>query len=171
VFGQALPELPVAVAIENPAEAGRPVVTASTLELVVSAGEAIVADTTTDVCAVPELTTVWTVPSDAEVAVVGVRPRPPTVVFKANVTGTPERGPPLESTTLKMTVEVSLRPVPLRPIVAGVAETNWIEPIAAAAIVTLPVALKVEAVPLALVTVAVAVMTSVPLQPFAVYVA
>ena len=56
------------VAREKPAEAGKPVVIASTLELVVSAGEAIVADTTTDVCAVPELTTVCTVPSEPETA-------------------------------------------------------------------------------------------------------
>jgi hypothetical protein len=92
-------------------------------------------------------------------------------VFNLNVTDTPERGPPLESTTLKMTVDVSLSPVPLRPIVAGVAETNWIDPIAAWAILTVPVALRFAVVPFVPVTVVVAVMGSDPLQPFAVYVA
>ena len=70
--------------------------------------------------------------------------------------------PPVESVTLKITVEVSLRPVPLSPIVVGVAETNWIEPIAAAAIDTVPVAVRFW-----LAAVALAVMVSVPLQPFA----
>jgi hypothetical protein len=113
---------------------------------------------------------VCTVPSDEDVADVGVRLSPPTVVFRAKVTGTPERGPPLESTTLNMTVEVSLSPVPFRPIVGGVAETNWIDPIAAAAIVMLPVAERFSVVPAAVVKVAVAVISSVPLQPIAVYV-
>src|ERR1700692_4158397 len=45
------------------------------------------------------------------------------------------------------------------------------DPTAAAAIVTVPVALRFDVVPLALVTFAVAVMVSEPLQPFAVYVA
>ena len=167
-FGQALPELPVPVAIEKPVEAGKPVDTASTFELVDSAGEAIVADTTTEVCTVPELTMVCTVPSDPEVAEDCDNASPPTVVFNPNVTSTPERGPPLESTTLKMTVDVSLSPVPLRPIVAGVAETNWIDPTAAWAIVMVPVAAKFDVVPFEPVTVAVAVMTSEGLQPFAV---
>jgi hypothetical protein len=83
-------------------------------------------------------------------------------------TVTPERGPPLESTTLKMTVEVWLRPVPLRPIVAGVADTNWIDPTAAAAIVMVPVAVNVDVVPALLVTEAVAVIVSDPLHPIAV---
>jgi len=153
--------------MEKPAEAGKPVVIASTLELVVSAGEAIVADTTTDVCAVPALTTVCTVPSEPDTAEGCDRPIPPTVVFNLKVTVAPARGPPLESTTLNMTVDVSFRPVPLRPMVEGVAETNWIAPTAAAAIVTVPVPVKLLA-PAELVTLAVAVMTSEPLQPFAV---
>ena len=67
-----------------------------------------------------------------------------------------------------MTVEVSLRPVPLRPMVEGVAETNWIEPTAAAAIVTVPVAVKLVVPPAELVTLAVAAMTSARCNPFGV---
>jgi hypothetical protein len=48
----------------------------------------------------------------------------------------------------------------------GVADSNWIEPIAAAATVTVPVAVR-----FVLDTAALAVITSGPLQPFAVYVA
>src|SRR6266496_6598286 len=97
---------------EKALDLGRPVVTASTPDCVDNAGLAIDAVTTTDVCAVPELTTVWTVPSDPEVAFAGASDIPPTVVLSAKLTSTPGRGPPLESTTLKITVEVSLRPVP-----------------------------------------------------------
>ena len=138
-------------------------VTVSALDWVLSAGEEMLAVTRIDVCWVPELTTVCTVPSAAEVAVAGDRVIPPTVVLRVNETLTPGRAPPVESTTLKMTIEVSARPVPFSPIETGEAETNWIDPIAAAATVTVPVAVRlVEA------TVVVAVMTSAPLQPFAV---
>src|SRR5579862_8734074 len=90
---------------------------------------------------------------------------PPTLVFKVKLTVAPGRGPPEESTTLKTTVEVSPSPVPFNPIVVGVAETNWIDPIAAAATVTVPVADR-----LCDPTVALAVIVSVPLHPLAVYV-
>ncbi len=84
----------------------------------------MLAVTLTTVCTGPALTTVCTVPSAADVALEGDRLIPPTVVSRANETVTPARAPPVESVTLKTTVEVSLRPVPLRPIVVGVAETN-----------------------------------------------
>jgi hypothetical protein len=125
-----------------------------------------VAVTVTDVCTVPELTTVCTVPSAAELAVVGERLMPPTLVLRVKLTLTPGFGAPVESSTLKTSVEVEGCPVPFRPIVVGIAETNWMEPVAAEATVTVPVALR-----LALPTVALAVMTSEPLHPSAVYVA
>src|ERR1700722_13392653 len=110
--------------MEKPAEAGNPVVTVNTLDCVLSAGDAMVAVTRTEVCWVPELTTVCTVPSDADVAVAGDRVIPPTVVLRLNATPTPGRGPPVESTTLKMTVEVSPNPVPFSPISTGEADSN-----------------------------------------------
>ena len=125
-----------------------------------------VAVTRTAVCSVPALTTVCTVPSAPETAVAGDRLNPPAVVLRLNATVTPGRAPPLESTTLNTTVDVSFSPVPLSPMEAGVADTNWIEPIEAAATVTVPVAVR-----FVLATAAVAVMTSGPLHPFAVYVA
>jgi hypothetical protein len=152
--------------MEKPADAGNPVVTVNALDCVLKAGVAMVAVTRTEVCWVPALTTVRTVPSAAEVAEAGERLRPPTVEFSANATLTPGRAPPVESTTLKITEDVSANPVPFNPIDAGVAETNWMEPTAAAATVIVPVAVK-----LCEPTVALAVMTSEPLQPLAVYAA
>jgi hypothetical protein len=70
---------------------------------------------------------------------------------------------------LKTTVEVAEPvelPVPLSVMFEGVAEMKEIEPIAAWATVTVPVALK-----LWLFAVVLAVMTSAPLQPLATYVA
>src|ERR1700731_2280879 len=128
--------------MEKPAEAGNPVVTVNTLDCVLSAGDAILAVTRIDVCWVPELTTVCTVPSEAEVAVAGERVIPPTVVLRLNETLTPGRGPPVESTTLKTTVEVSPNPVPFSPIETGEADMNWIDPTEAAATVTVPVAVR-----------------------------
>jgi hypothetical protein len=100
-----------------------PVDTVSTLDCVVKTGEEIAAVTVTGVCTVPELTTVCTVPSAAEVAEAGERVRPPTVVLKVKLTVTPGLGAPLESRTLNTTVEVEV-PVPFRPIVLGVADSN-----------------------------------------------
>jgi hypothetical protein len=149
-------------AIENAFDAGSPVVTANTLDCVVKAGEAIEAVTRTEVCAVPELTTVWTVPSEPDWAVAGENEIPPTFVLNANVTTAPGRAAPVASTTLKMTVEVSAKPVPFNPIVEGVADTNCIDPTEAEATVTVPLAVRPAPA-----TVAVAVITSAPLQPFA----
>jgi len=142
------------------------VVTAKTLDCVLSAGKAIAAVTRIDVCWVPELTTVCTVPSAADVAEAGERVIPPTVVFRLKLTLTPGRAPPVASTTLNTTVDVSVSPVPFSPMEVGVAETNWMDPIAAAATVTVPVAVRLWEP-----TVAVAVIASGPLQPLAVYVA
>ncbi len=143
-------------------DAGNPVVTVSALDWVLSAGDAMLAVTRIAVCSVPELTTVCTVPSAPETAVVGDRLNPPALVLRLKVTVTPGRAPPVESTTLNTTVEVSLSPVPLSPMEAGVADSNWIEPIVAAATVTVPVADR-----LVLATAALAVITSGPLQPLA----
>lgn len=150
----------------NVLEAGMPVDTVSELDCVLSAGEAMVAVTVTGVCTVPELTTVCTVPSAADVAETGEKLRPPTVVFREKVTVTPAFGAPVESSTLKMTVEVDGCPVPFRPIMPGMADTNSRDPVAAEATVTVPVAVR-----LVLPIVALAVMTSEPLHPLAVYVA
>jgi hypothetical protein len=150
-------------AIENPLEDGRPVLTVKALDSVWSAGLAIAAFTLTVLCAVPELTTVCTVPSAAEVAEAGEIVRPPTVESRLKVTGTPGRAPPVASVTLNVTVDVSASPVPFKPMVAGSADTNCIDPTAAAATVIVPVAVR-----LLLATTALAVMTSGPLQPFAV---
>src|SRR5450756_1041087 len=98
----------------------------------------MLAVTMTEVWPVPELTTVCTVPSAPEICERGDQLNPPAVVLRLNDTLTPGRGPPLESTTLNTTVDVSLSPVPLRPMVAGVAELNWIEPMAAAVTVRVP---------------------------------
>jgi hypothetical protein len=110
--------------MEKPAEAGNPVVTVNTLDCVLTAGDAMLAVTRTEVCWVPDFTTVCTVPSVPDVAVAGERLRPPTSELRLNVTLTPGRAPPVESTTLKMTVEVSVSPVPFSPIVTGDAEMN-----------------------------------------------
>jgi hypothetical protein len=144
-------------------EDGRPVLTVNALDSVWSAGLAIVAFTLTVLCAVPALTTVCTVPSAAEVADVGEIVRPPTIESRLKVTATPGRGPPVASVTLNITVDVSPSPVPFKPMVDGVADTNCIDPTAAAATVMVPVAVR-----LAFATAALAVMTSGPLQPFAV---
>ena len=64
---------------------GNPVVTVRLLDWVLSAGDATAAVTRTAVCSVPELTTVWTVPSAAVVALAGERLSPPAVVFSEKV--------------------------------------------------------------------------------------
>jgi hypothetical protein len=136
-------------------EDGRPVLTVNALDSVESAGLAIVAFTLTVLCAVPELTTVCTVPSAAEVAEAGEIVRPPTFESRLKATEAPARGPPVASVTLNNTVDVSPSPVPFKPMVAGVADTNCIDPMAAAATVIVPVAVR-----LAVPTTALAVMTS-----------
>ncbi len=93
---------------------------------------------------------------------------PPTLVFSAKLTEAPARGPLDWSSTRKTIVDVSgwsVLPVPLSAMFVTVADSNTIEPTAAAAIVTEPVAVTVP--PL---TAADAVITSVPVQPFAMYV-
>ena len=110
------------------------------LDCVLSAGEAILAVTRTDVCTVPELTTVCTVPSEADMADAGARLRPPTVESRENDTVAPALGAPVVSVTVKITTEVAARPVPLRPIELGLADVNCIEPIADAVTDTVPVA-------------------------------
>ena len=57
--------------------------------------EARVAVTRTPVFTVPDCTTVCTDPSVPDVAVVGVRESPPTVVSREKVTAWPETGPPV----------------------------------------------------------------------------
>jgi hypothetical protein len=139
------------------------VLTVNWLDCVLSAGLAMEAVTRTVECSTPALTTVCTVPFAPDTADAGDMPIPPAVVLRAKFTVTPDLAPPLESTTLNTTMDVSFNPVPLSPMEDGVADSNWIEPIAAAATVTVPVAVR-AAVP----TVVLAVMTSGPLQPTAV---
>src|SRR5215471_2019523 len=93
---------------------------------------------------------------------------PPTVVFSEKVTLALARGPPEESRTWNTTVEVSgcwALPVPLRAMLVTDAVWKTIEPIEAAATVTLPVADRGPP------ATAVAVITSCPEQPLATYVA
>lgn len=60
----------------------------------------------------------------------GVVVIPPKVVLKPNVTTLPLMGFPPESSTLKVTVEVDVPPVPANETVVGEAETNASEPVA-----------------------------------------
>ena len=107
-----------------------------------------VAVTRTEVATVPPWTTVWTLPLASLIA----RRRattdiPPTVVFNAKLTVVPTRGPPAWSRTRKITVEVSgwpELPVPRNAMFVGVADTKMIEPITPGATVTVPVAVVVE---------------------------
>src|ERR1043166_2153233 len=70
----------------------------------------------------------------------GVSVMPPTVVSSVKRTRWPATGPPALLSTWEQTAEVSFRPVPLRPIVVGVADTNTIVEAADAATAMLPVA-------------------------------
>jgi hypothetical protein len=122
--------------------------------------------TRTAAATVPLLTTVLTSPVLSLVADIGVIVIPPTVVLSEKLTELPTLGPPAVLRTLKMTVEVAeppALPTPFKVIEGGVAETNWIEPTAAVATVTVPVAVSVCDP-----TAAVAEMTSEPEQPLAV---
>jgi hypothetical protein len=135
------------------------------VEIVVPAAVTVEAVTRTLVATVPPLTMVCTWPLASVVAVAGARVMPPTDVLSANVTAAPARGPPDVSSTLKTTVEVAdpaALPTPFNVMFDGVAEMNAIEPIAACATVTVPVALRVW-----LLALADAVITSLPLQPVA----
>jgi hypothetical protein len=128
----------------------------------------VVAVMRTVVATVPPVTTVCIWPLASVLPEVGVIVMPPTVVLGVNVTGAFGLGPPELSRTLNTTVEVAvelpfeLAPVPLSVMLDGVADTNSIEPIVAAATLIVPVAVKL--VPL---TTAVAVMGSLVLQPVA----
>jgi hypothetical protein len=116
--------------------------TVNALDSVLSIGvvDGVVAVTRTTVCTVPELTTVCTVPSVPDMAESGATLSPPTFVSGKKVTLIPGFGAPLESETLKISVAVSLSPVPFNPIVVrgvvlggmGLGGMNWIDPAAAA---------------------------------------
>ena len=90
--------------------------------------------TRTGVLIVPALTMIETNPWVLEVAVgaepLGVVVIPPKVVLRPKVTTLPLRGFPPESSTLKVTVEVDVPPVPCNEIVVGEAETYWSVPVA-----------------------------------------
>src|SRR6516162_3720915 len=90
----------VLTARENVPEVGSPVVTVRLLDWVVNAGLAIDAVTRTEVCCVPELTIVCTVPSGPEFADAGANATPPTFVLSTKFTATFGRGAPVKSTTL-----------------------------------------------------------------------
>src|SRR5579862_472464 len=135
-----------------------------------TAGGEMDAVTFTEVATVPASTTICTRPCESLVAVAdeGVSVIPPTLELSLKLTGVPLRGPPEASSTLNTTVELSGRlasPVPLSAMLVGVAEMNEIDPIAACATVTVPVAVY-ESVAI----VVVAEITSLPLQPLAEYV-
>src|SRR5258708_11791336 len=144
-----------------------PVEAVSWLDGVEMAGavEGTIAVTFTEVAAVLALTTVCTLPCTSLIALAEVRVMPPVLVFSVKFTVAPDTGPLEESSAWNTTVELSGReasPVPLSAILVGVADTKEIEPIVAAATVTVPgpqsgLALMVE----------VAVTTSAPLQPLA----
>ena len=120
--------------------------------------------TLTGVLTVPELTVVTTSPSASEVAVSvvgGVSVIPPTVVLNPKVTFFPLSGFPPVSNTLKRTCAASTPPIPLKAILLGGADTNWIEPVVwgeMTKFVEGEVAPAIEAV-----------MTSVPVQPLSLY--
>ena len=120
--------------------------------------------TLTGVLTVPELTLVTTSPLASEIAVAGaagVSVIPPTVVLNAKVTILPLSGFPAVSNTLKRTCEASVPPIPLKEMMLGVAETNWIEPVTGGATTKL---VEGDVTPAAE-----AVMTSVPAQPLSLY--
>ena len=116
--------------------------------------------TLTGVLTVPELTPMTTKPLASEIAVAGadgVSVIPPTVVLNPNVTVLPLFGFPLASNTLKRTCAASVPPIPLKEMVLGVEDTNWIEPVAG---VLMNKVVEGEVTPAAE-----AVITSVPAQP------
>lgn len=112
--------------------AGIPVVTVNAFDWVESVLSASPVDavTLTGVLTVPELTLVATCPLASEIAVAeaGVSVIPPTLVLNPKVTVFPLSGFPPVSTTLKITCEVDIPPVPCNEMLLGVADTNWIEP-------------------------------------------
>jgi len=93
----------------------------------------VLAVTRTGVLMVPALTMIETNPWMSEVAMgaarFGVNVIPPKVVLRPKVTLFPLIPCPPESTTLKVTVEEDVPPVPCREIVVGEAETYCSEPV------------------------------------------
>src|SRR3990170_4897513 len=101
-----------------------------------------------------------TSPLASEIAVggaAGVSVMPPTVVLNPNATVLPLIGFPAPSNTLKRTCAASVPPIPFKEMMLGVAETNWIEPVAGG--------LTTKLVEGDVTPAAEAVMTSVPAQP------
>src|SRR3990170_2833857 len=145
-----------------------PVVMVNPLDWVVSVvpgvGPGVEAVTLTGVLTVPELTVVTTSPLASEVAVSGVGGAsviPPTVVLNPNVTAFPLIGFPPVSNTLNRTCDASTPPIPFKEMLLGVADTNWIEPVAGVLTTKLVEADVTPAIE--------AVMTSVPAQPLSLY--
>lgn len=120
--------------------------------------------TLTGVLTVPELTVTTTSPPASEIAVAGaagVSVMPPAVVLKPNVTVFPLIGFPPPSNTRKRTCAASVPPIPLKEMLPGVAETNWIDPVAGGVTTRL---VEPDVTPAAK-----AVITSVPAQPLSRY--
>lgn len=147
-----------------------PVVMVNPLDWVVSVilgttdASVVEAVTLTGVLTVPELTVITTSPlaSDTRVAgAAGVSVMPPTLVLRLRVTLCPLSGFPVASNTLKLTSDVSVPPIPFREMLAGVAETNWIEPVVGGVTTKLAGADVTPA--------AVAVIASVVAQPLSLY--
>lgn len=110
----------------------------SWLDCVVSTEPAVApgvdAATRTGVLIVPALTMIVTSPWALEVAVgaatFGVNVIPPKVVLSPKVTTFPLMGFPPESSTLKVTVDDDVPPVPCNEMVVGEAEKYCSEPVA-----------------------------------------
>jgi hypothetical protein len=83
------------------------------------------------------------------------------VVLNPNVTVLPLSGFPAASNTLNRTCAASVPPIPLKEMMLGVAETNWIEPVVGV--------LTTKLVDGDVTPAADAVMMSVPAQPLSLY--
>lgn len=91
----------------------------------------------------PACTVVETTPvAGSDTALVGNTARPPIDVVSVKFTVLPPIGLPATSTNLNDTKDDSWRPAPPVPrnaIEVGLADTNWIEPMAGAVTVNVPV--------------------------------
>ena len=138
-----------------------PVVMVNWFDWLVSVPVAVVtaAVTRTGVLTTPALTVMTASPLLSDTAVdglAGVRVIPPILVLKPKETVFPLNGLLFPSTTLNVTCEVSVPPMPFNEMVVGEAEMNCKEPMAGALTAKVPVKELPEAV---------AVTVSVPAQP------
>ena len=92
--------------------------------------------TRTGVLTVPELTVATTKPSALEMPLFEANVMPPTVVLRPSETVLPPIGLPPVSSTLKVTCEVDIPPLPFKEILTGLADTYCIEPVEGAVILS-----------------------------------